>query len=387
MIRILNKVYCCGCESCVQKCPTKCISFDEDNEGFCYPIVAKAKCINCGLCEKVCPVIHQSEPRSPISIHAAKNLNLQTRKISSSGGVFTLLAEQILQKGGVVFGAKFNSDWEVEHGYTESLEGLAAFRGSKYIQSRIGNSFKQVEHFLNEGREVLFSGVSCQTAGLRSFLGKDYNNLISVDILCHSVPSPKVWRRYLNEIISSNKIYDKSLISSISFKDKRMGWKNPSFTLTSKTGETISEIHRDNYFMRGFLNSLYNRPSCCICPARSLKNKSDITIADFWGIERILPKFEDNEGVSLIIISTTKGVNFYRKLNIDSQALDINMALNSQRSIKNSFKHHMNRVKFFEEFIYADNLRDLILNNLNYTPFFHRIKKIIKRIVNKLLNK
>ena len=162
MVRIEDKKGCCGCSACVQRCPKQCISLYEDEEGFLYPKVDVATCIDCGLCEKVCPVLNQSEERVPLEVYAAKNPNEEIRRESSSGGIFTLLAEQTIDAGGVVFGVRWNEHFEAVHAYTETKDGLAAFRGSKYVQSRVGDTFKQAELFLKQGRQVLYSGVPCQ---------------------------------------------------------------------------------------------------------------------------------------------------------------------------------------------------------------------------------
>ena len=180
MIDKKEKNNCCGCGACVQICPKQCISMAADNEGFLYPQVNSAICIDCGLCEKVCPVINQSAPREPLVVYAAKNNNEDIRLKSSSGGIFTLLAEKVIEEGGVVFGAKFDADWNVIHDYTETIEGLAAFRGSKYVQSIIDDNFKTAKQFLNNGRKVLFSGTPCQIAGLKKYLRKEYDNLLVV---------------------------------------------------------------------------------------------------------------------------------------------------------------------------------------------------------------
>lgn len=212
MIDILDKKDCCGCSSCVQRCPKQCITLKEDNEGFLYPIVNKEICISCGLCEKVCPVLSQGEPRKPLKVYAAKNQDEEIRRQSSSGGVFTLLAEQVIREGGVVFGAIFDENWEVKHDFAETIEGLAPFRGSKYVQSRIDDNYKKAERFLNQGRKVLFSGTPCQIAGLKRFLRNEYDNLLTVDFVCHGVPSPGVWRQYLKETVA--RLFDKNSVST-----------------------------------------------------------------------------------------------------------------------------------------------------------------------------
>ena len=198
MIAIKEKHNCCGCSACVQVCPKQCIRMYADNEGFLYPQVNSTICIDCGLCEKVCPVINQNKPNVPLSVYAAKNINEEVRIKSSSGGIFTLLAEQIISEGGVVFGARFNENWEVVHDYTETIDGLESFRGSKYVQSSISDNFKVAKQFLKEGRKVLFSGTPCQIAGLKKFLQKEYENLLTMEVVCHGVPSPMVWRDYID---------------------------------------------------------------------------------------------------------------------------------------------------------------------------------------------
>jgi coenzyme F420-reducing hydrogenase beta subunit len=197
----IDKQACCGCGACAQKCPTGCIIMQEDTEGFLYPEIDKKSCVGCKVCEEVCPSVHPKEPRTPLRVYAAKNKDEAVRLESSSGGIFTVLAEKIIDRKGVVFGARFNEDWEVIHSYVETKEKLSVFRGSKYVQSRIGESYKQAEEFLKAGRFVLFSGTPCQIAGLKLFLKKEYENLVTVDLICHGVPSPGVWRKYLDEFI------------------------------------------------------------------------------------------------------------------------------------------------------------------------------------------
>ena len=199
MIKIQDKSQCCGCEACRNICPKQCILMQEDKEGFLYPEVNLADCIDCGLCEIACPVLHPAKERIPVAVCAAKHYDDNIRLASSSGGVFTFIAEQVIDEGGVVFGARFNDQWEVIHDYVETKEKLSCFRGSKYVQSRIGDTYKQVLHFLQSGRKVLFTGTSCQIVGLKLFLRKEYDNLLTVDVICHGVPSPKVWKKYLNE--------------------------------------------------------------------------------------------------------------------------------------------------------------------------------------------
>lgn len=306
MIRIKHKSDCCGCEACVQRCPKRCISLHRDQEGFLYPLVDESICIDCGLCERVCPVINQGEPLKPLVAYAAKNQDESVRLSSSSGGVFTALAEQVIAQGGVVFGARFDESWNVVHDYVETVEGLSAFRGAKYAQSRIGLCFLQAETFLRQGRQVLFSGLPCQIAGLKKFLRKDYDNLITVDLFCHGVPSPMVWKRFLEEEVAT----PHTQLKSISFRDKASGWKNYSFSYLQEDTDGV-HLHRmlsaKNLFMRGFLTDLYLRPSCYHCPVKQCKSGSDLTIGDYWGIQQAHPGLDDDKGVSAVLVNTDKG--------------------------------------------------------------------------------
>ncbi|MEG1612253.1 MAG: Coenzyme F420 hydrogenase/dehydrogenase, beta subunit C-terminal domain, partial [Alistipes sp.] len=298
MIQFKQKQDCCGCWACVQRCPKQCITMQEDEEGFLYPHVDLNDCTRCGLCERVCPVLNTGEPRESLAVYAAKNRNEEVRMQSSSGGIFTPLAEAILNQKGVVFGAKFDTDWKVIHGYTETKEGLAAFRGSKYVQSQMGICYQLAEEFLKAGRQVLFSGTPCQIAGLHRYLMRDYDNLLTVDVVCHGVPSPMIWREYLKFILrpqgdGKNSVLSLSeppVLTGISFRDKSTGWKKFGFLArksASKADQNTVFLHETldkNLYMEGFLKNLYLRPSCYACAARKGKSGSDITIADYWGI-------------------------------------------------------------------------------------------------------
>lgn len=369
MIDIKDKKDCCGCSSCTQRCPKQCITMQSDNEGFLYPIVDTAACIDCGLCEKVCPVINQSEPRKPLAIYAAYNKNEEIRLQSSSGGIFTLLAEETIKNGGVVFGVKFNKDWMPEFGYTETIDGIAPFRGSKYVQAIVGNAYKQAEKFLKEGREVLFSGTPCQIAGLERYLQKKYENLLTVDIICHGVPSPKVWNMYLEETCSKlmrtmpdEKIQSvspigetyKSCIEAISFRSKITGWKKYSFilklnfsTCDGKNTGVFAETLDKNAFMRAFLSDTILRPSCYNCPTKQGKGHSDITIADFWGINTIDPTFDDDKGCCLILLCTEKGKVMYNKLELVSKENKFEESIKYNTAYSQSSRPHPRRDEFF----------------------------------------
>lgn len=285
MIDVIDKSNCCGCSACVNRCPKQCISLHEDKEGFLYPHVSTENCIDCGLCEKVCHEIHHFEEHYPTKVLAAINKDDEVRQASSSGGVFSLLAENIIKEGGVVFGARFDDNWQVKLDYSESKEGILNFRGSKYVQARIDTAYSDCECFLKENRLVLFSGTPCQIAGLKHFLRKEYDNLLTVDFVCHGTPSPKVWKRYLDETIDAIN----RQIQSVRFRDKKdEGWKKFRLALEFENeGDTftVSVPNSENAYMRAFLSNLDLRPSCHDCKAKSGRSGSDITLGDFPSLQ------------------------------------------------------------------------------------------------------
>ena len=251
MIEILHKEDCCGCEACRQCCPHKCISMKKDEEGFLYPIIDKTKCVECGLCERVCPVLNPYDEHLPISISAFTHSDESIRMNSSSGGFFTKIAAAIIEQGGVVFGACFDDEWRVVHTYIDKTEELSLLQGSKYVQSSIGDLYINAKRFLQDGVPVLFTGTSCQIAGLKRFLRKDYDLLYTMDVICHGVPSPLVWKDYLHSILSV------SNIESVSFRNKSTGWKNFSFAIRGKDNSMFVEPFTQNLFMKGFLNNFF----------------------------------------------------------------------------------------------------------------------------------
>lgn len=379
MIEIKEKKNCCGCTACAEICPQKCIVMKEDNEGFLYPTVDASICVNCGLCEKVCPVLKQSEEKLPLKVYAAINPDEKVRKESSSGGVFSLLAQKVIKDGGVVFGARFNEDWEVVHDYCETLDGLSFFQGSKYVQSSIGNCYRKAEMFLKEGRTVLFSGTSCQIAGLKRFLRKNYENLLTVDVVCHGVPSPLVWREYLRSLVP-----DTQKIGMVSFRKKTSGWKKYDFFVN--TEQSILQKACENLYMRGFLSDIYLRLSCYSCPAKSGKSGSDITLADFWGVDNYHPVMDDGKGTSLVLLNTDKGLDLFEVLGCNVCEATYEEALAGNPSIVSSVAIPSQRNYFFKKFGRGERCENIIEKTLNkMKPSFYKkcifnIKKYLKYI-------
>lgn len=363
---------------------------EEDKEGFLYPVVDESLCIDCGLCVKACPFHNLAEESKPTHVYAAYNKKESIRLESSSGGIFTLMAEKIIKEGGVVFGARFTSDWQVEIVPTDNIEGLFAFRGSKYLQAKVGDSYRQAKDFLRSGRKILFSGTPCQIAGLRHYLRKDYENLLAVDFVCHGVPSPKVWKQYLGQITEAGK----RAIKDIKFRDKPKGWKRFNFTLGYDENDksyTMSSYNGENHYMRAFLSDMILRPSCYNCQSKCGRSQSDITIADFWGINKILPQMDDDKGTSLLLVHTEKGyeaLNFEKMIFADSTYEN---ALKFNPAIEKSATPHKNRKKFFEKLDASKDLISLIDKELKPTLkekiriFYHRCKHRAKIIIHNRL--
>lgn len=414
MIHITDKKNCCGCSACVQRCPKQCIRLEEDTEGFLYPQVDEETCIKCGLCEKVCPILNQADKLSVLEVLAVKNPNDEERMNSSSGGVFLPLAREVINQGGVVFGAVYDESWEVHHVYAEKIEDVYPMMGSKYLQSKIGNSFKDAERFLKQGREVLFVGSPCQIAGLRTYLrNKQYSNLLAVDFLCHGVPSPGVWRRYLAETYGGydakeqsrlqatagkNSVLLSSLnatspIGDIKFRDKReSGWKKYRFIVRQKSASKAdqntvlsSDIHYDNPFMRGFLSDIYLRPSCYACKCKNGVNHSDMTIADFWGINQIAPEFDDDKGVGLVLLNTKKGEEYFSRLPIDMMPSNLEKAHYYNGGFNEHTKAHPKRDQFFFLIENGKSIKAAVDICLRL-PFKQRVVRVVKKIVKKIVN-
>ena len=389
MIKITDKQDCCGCSACAQRCPKKCISMIEDEEGFLYPQVDTSKCVDCHLCEKVCPVINQYEARTPLNVYAAKNSDDEVRQQSSSGGIFTLLAEQTIKDGGVVFGACWDNEWNVKHDCVDNLSDLQRFRSSKYLQSVIGDAYLKTEQFLKTGRKVMFTGTPCQIAGLKHFLRKEYDNLLAVEIICHSVPSPGVWQQFLTTRLHTLK-WNKSDIRNISFRDKKTGWKTYSFVIENKDGNSFIELSSKNAFMRGFLADLYTRPSCHACPAKQLKSGSDITLGDFWGIESLMPEIDDDKGVSAIIVNSDKGKQVLHNINVELHEVQYNELTTRNPALVKSFHKTPKRTEFFKEdgFTFEEKVKRLAKKPFSMKTLAYRIvRKVIPNAIVKILRR
>ncbi|MDY4079524.1 MAG: Coenzyme F420 hydrogenase/dehydrogenase, beta subunit C-terminal domain [Clostridium sp.] len=378
MIEIINKEECCGCYTCVSICPKNCISMKIDEEGFWYPEVNKDICIQCGLCEKKCPVIQNEDVNDKeVNAYVAYSKNEKIRMKSSSGGLFAILAEEVLSEGGVVFGAAFNNKFLVHHVAIESMEDLKILQGSKYLQSEIGYTYKEAKKFLKQGRKVLFSGTACQIAGLKSFLGKDFDNLFTIDVLCHGVPSPKVWEKYINE---KEKKYNAS-IKQIEFRNKTEGWKKFSVKMVFDDSQSYRKNLDIDDYMKLFLSNICLRPSCHNCKFKSLNRPSDITLGDCWGIENYMPNMDDDKGTSVVLTHSEKGremlLNLTEKINLKEAEVD--KVLSPTADSRKSVKSHCNRKKFFKYLNKDTDISKLV--KLIQPSFMRKCIRKIKKII------
>ena len=378
MKQIIDKKLCNGCATCSLVCPKKCISMAMDNEGFLRPVIDGKECIDCKLCKKTCPVLNKKEQEKKcVRAYAVKNRDENVRQSSSSGGVFTQLAKYVLRKQGAVFGAAFDDDFVVKHISVENEKDLAKLRKSKYVQSQIGESYKLAKNLLEQGKIVLFTGTPCQIGGLQAYLRKPYKNLITQDIICHGVPSPKVWKKYLE------KKKAKGQIKNVSFKDKSTGWRSYSLTF-DYDDKKDSELISKNLFMNLFLKNVILRESCYNCAFKDEFRDSDITLADFWGVENVNVDFSDDKGVSLVILNTQKGKEIFNSIRdgLIFEETDFEKALNYNKSMTASAMPNPNREKFFKNLDKCD--VEKLAKKITRQSFFNILKtktrKIIRRI-------
>ena len=306
MQQICNPELCSGCAACANGCPKAAITMAADEKGFLRPAIAQDLCVNCGLCKKLCPQNERIAPEREGKIYAALAVNDELRAKSSSGGIFSLLAEKTLREGGAVFGAAMDKNLHVRHIMAETPETLELLRGSKYVQSEMGDSYRLAKEQLERGRKVLFSGTPCQIDALKHFLGKDYENLLAVDILCHGVPSPAVLRKFIE---SREQATGKKVVA-INFRDKDPGWSAFSTTLFFEDG--TKEIDNSYYYF--FVWDYCTRESCAHCLYSSTKRVGDITLGDFWGYKESAPEHieDDDLGISLVSVNTEKGLAAFR---------------------------------------------------------------------------
>lgn len=403
MIKLKTKEKCCGCGACEQACAKSCITMVEDKEGFLYPQVNSDACVDCHLCEKVCPVINVKENKIPEDTltYAAYNNSMTQRMSASSGGIFELLAKKMLEEGGHVYGAVFDDEFNVVHSCASNLDELEPLKRSKYVQSEIGDSYAIIKKRLANGENVLFVGTPCQVAGLKSFLRKEYDNLITIDVVCHGVPSPLVWRKYLTEIkyefaakFGSANI-NKVKINEISFRDKVESWRR--FHLSIKmvfmkdgidaTGadsmsETYSRYVWEDPYMLSFLNDYALRPSCYSCSFRNGKCKSDISLADFWRINEHTndARWNGTEGTSVVHLHTEKGIKYFSDIECAKSKYKFIQGYNA--AMLYDWPKPYGRTIFFKKLLFhsvEDTFRSVQKMNRVFNPIYSIYRKIIRK--------
>ncbi|WWU64276.1 Coenzyme F420 hydrogenase/dehydrogenase, beta subunit C-terminal domain [Clostridium baratii] len=388
MIEIIDKVQCSGCYACANICPKDCLKMVLDEEGFWYPKIEENKCINCNLCKKVCPIIKYDNKDKFIGsnlkkeVYAAQNLNEEVRKNSSSGGIFSLLAESVIEKDGIVIGAVFNENLEVVHKIIQDKKEIEKLRGSKYVQSKIGNVYREIKNQLEKNKLVFFTGTPCQISGLKSYLNKEYNNLITQDIVCHGVPSPIVWGKYKKYISNKNK----KSIKDIFFRSKNEGWRRYSLKFVFEGNKSVTKNIEEDLYLISFQNDINLRPSCYDCKFKGERRESDITLADFWGIENTNINLDDDKGTSLVIINTEKGKNLFYD-NIPAMRLvktDMSNGIKGNKSYHLSANRNSLREKFLLE-INEQNFEKKVRKYCNYT-YRIQLRKAIKKQAKLILN-
>ena len=306
---------CTGCTACANICPNGCITMTFNAYGFCFPEIDSESCVECGACRSACPVLNRNNEHSEkTAAYAAFSNNTEIREESSSGGIFTELAAEIIKRGGVVYGAAYDESFRVFHRCAQTLEETAPLRGAKYAQSELGESFSSIRKRLKNGQSVLFSGTPCQIAGLKAFLKHDYENLFCVDLVCHGVPSPMVWEKYVRYRAASD--CNGVMPQSVNLRCKSSGWSRYSYSVDFSYGNSMRYLRKngDDPFMKLFVNDYILRESCGFCREKGYNRKSDITLGDFWGIWDIAPEMDDNRGTSLLLTHSKKGESLLKSV-------------------------------------------------------------------------
>lgn len=369
-VNITSKEECCGCTACVSICPNNAITMKEDKEGFLYPFIDKNKCIDCGMCKKVCPILNkmnnkQVKQKGYIFQYKDKNI----RKESTSGGFFTAIAEYVIDNKGVVYGVSLDKSFVAKHERVTNKEELWKFRNSKYVQSDPNTTFKQVKEDLNNKILVLYSGTACEIEGLKRYLQKDYEKLITVDVICRSVPSPLLWKKYIEEK-NKNKNIEK-----VYFREKKYGYKYSNLCMHSKDTIVYSNGIDTDPYLRAFFSNICSRPSCYNCKFKEQFHKSDFTIWDCFDVDNYDESFNDDIGTTRVLINTVNGIDLFNKISIlhNTKEVEIKKLVNNFHQMFNSIKFNSNRDKFF------DDLNNKDINEVLNKYFPNKIKNRLEK--------
>lgn len=379
MIRISDKSLCCGCTACVCACPAQCIVMRRDREGFDYPVANPDLCLNCGLCEKICPVLNPGEKGNAKAAYAARNEDALLR--SSSGGVFPVIAEKFVMGGGEVCGAQLDEECKVVHSFVDRKEDLQKIRGSKYVQSELYSIFDDVRAELDNGQKVLFSGTPCQIAGLKAFLRKDYAGLYLVDIACHGVPSPGLWEKY-KAVMETRHGFK---LKSVDFRDKSDGWRHYNIRYVFQSKEVLVP-RMDDPYMALFLQDMTLRPSCYECRFRKGNSGSDLTLADLWSVEGTCPQMNDDRGVSAVLINTDKGRELFESVAdmLVSSEITSDAARKENGGFTGAIVLPEKRTEFFKGVHSAADLHKYMSGFVVRKPLLVRMLRCVRRGLSKL---
>lgn len=357
----VSSLYCCGCRACEQLCPTKSITIKEDKEGFLAPVVNEECCSDCGLCLERCAQVNDIHIKQSVAypkVYAAKINDKKLLKYSSSGGIFTIIANFVLEQNGLVFGCSWSKDFVAHHIMIDSKDKLNLLQGSKYVQSDTENTYSQVKQCLKSNKLVLYTGTPCQIGGLKVFLNKDYDNLITTDIVCHGVPSPMLFKKYIDWLGDK---YGSKIIS-YDFRNKERGGWGLMFKAKTRTKTKFLPAYLDPYY-KAFLEGKTYRECCYLCKYTSSNRIGDITIGDYWGIEKISPKFYSLEGVSLVLVNSYLGEKVFYKINNQYEVLHTTL----------------NEAKKENKNLYAPVVRPAIRSNIYKTLFTEKFETYIHK--------
>lgn len=378
---------CTGCGSCAAACPFRCIEMQSDREGFRQPVIDMVKCVDCHRCEAACPLINKRPENEMPAAYAVKNRDDSIRAGSSSGGVFSALAHRIIADGGAVCAAVYDEDFSVVHRIAYSMEELDRFRGAKYVQSIAEHCFPEIRELLKSGRQILFVGTPCQCAGLHAYLGNTSPNLVLVDMICHGVPSPAVWKSYLAERRRMDA--DGDALCEINLRDKHTGWSKYAYSVLMRYGNGSAYMvpQGEDWYMRGFTGNLFLRRSCEDCGFKGIHRCTDFTLGDYWGIWDAYPKFDDNKGISLVWIHSGLGRKLWSRIcgELDYIPTSIGESIRENTSAVQSAVPHLNRAVFFAGMERGENVISLIQACLNPpatqgSPIRTIVSKIRRRI-------
>ncbi len=374
MLIFENKKYCFGCSLCKEACPSKAIVMESDKDGFLYPNIDISKCIDCGLCKQRC-IYHSKIDEKKAECFAVKHQNLEVRLSSSSGGFFWAMVETVINNNGVVFGVKYDENWNVVYDYAEDLQKAKAFKVSKYVQASIEKVYDQIYEFCENGRLVLFVGTPCQVDAVRSKFAHKYSNIILCDLLCRSIASPLIWSDYISFLKGKNK-----KIENINSRSKDNGWKNSCYKILC-AGNVKLSFKYSSIFSSIFGSKLSIRPSCTACKYRRYDRVGDITMGDFWGIEKICPSFYDDIGISFVKLSTNKGECFFKGIECITK-IEVNEDECRAKLHFNTFKD--NSESFLKD--YHSKGFEYVAKKYTYFGGLRRFRKFIKQIKIKIFN-